>query len=262
MSTRFPWVCLIALACLLSTCGLGSDSHSTEPTGPQIILKLDDLAYQSGLIHPGWIEVMDFLNEEEVIGTIGLIGKSLENASDDYHDWILDRHKEGHEIWNHGYCHCKPEVDGHEVREFQGTSYAYQLDQLTRTQQLAQEKLGLTLRTFGAPYNAVDSLTAQALSTIPELQIWLYKHTDAPTDKFLLNRIAEVNIEYPVHIPDFEQFKEGYRQFQDAPVLIIQGHPRSWVNEPDRMETFKQIIRFLKSEGVQFTTPWAYFQAQ
>jgi len=226
---------------------------------PFVILKLDDLWNKNDVVHSGWREVMAFLNEEKVVGTIGLIGESLEGGSEAYYQWIKDRHREGHEIWHHGFCHCKPIIDDVEKREFRGTSFEYQLRQLYKTQKLAQDKLGIVLRSFGAPYNAVDEFTAFALKEIPEIKVWMYKESAFPTDKFLLDRIPEVNIEYPVHQPDFEKFKAGYVQHSTEPVLIIQGHPRSWVEKPNRMEEFKKIIRFLQEEKVTFTTPYLFY---
>ncbi|NRB54271.1 MAG: DUF2334 domain-containing protein [Saprospiraceae bacterium] len=179
-----------------------------------------------------------------------------------YFDWIKKRAAEGFEFWNHGYCHCKPIVDGEETREFRGTEYTFQLEQLTRTQQLAQDKLGLTLRTFGAPYNATDDRTALALATIPELKVWLYKETTKPTAKFILERNKKVNIEYPVHVPNFQKFKAAYQELTEKSLLTIQGHPRSWVEDKERFEDFQQIIRFLKSENAQFVTPFDYYLAQ
>lgn len=231
-----------------------------KPAKPKIILKLDDLWYEDGLVHEGWIEVMNFLNTQKVKGTIGLVGDSLEEDAEDYYNWIKERVKEGHEIWNHGYCHCKPTVDGQECREFRGTDFTYQLAQLQKTQQLAKEKLGLTLVSFGAPYNSTDSSTINALAKISDLKIWMYKETKSPTDKQVLKRIKEVNIEYPVHVPDFQKFKTGYEQYKNEPLLVIQGHPRSWVKDPTRMEEFKKIITFLKAENVEFTTPTVYLK--
>ncbi|MCB0643950.1 MAG: alginate lyase family protein, partial [Phaeodactylibacter sp.] len=228
----------------------------------QVILKLDDLWNEDQLVHPGWQQVVDFLNAEAVTGTIGVVCESLEAGSDAYYQWIKDREEEGFEIWHHGYCHCKPTVEGVEQREFRGTSLQDQREHLLLAQQLAAEKLQLTFRTFGAPYNSTDAQTAEALKALPDLKVWLYKETDAPTDKYVLERIPEVNIEYPVHVPDFEKFKAGFEKYRSEPVLIIQGHPRSWVAQPERFETFKKIIRYLKERQTTFTTPYTYYLEQ
>ena len=232
----------------------------TKSERPSVILKLDDLWYEEGLVHPGWTQVVEFLNAEGVLGTIGLVCSSLEEGNQAYFQWIKDRESEGYEIWHHGYCHCKPMVDQEEKREFRGTDYTYQLNHLQKSQDLAHEKLDITFRSFGAPYNATDEFTAKALAQIPEIQIWMYKDSKAMTDKFVLDRIPEVNIEYPVHIPDFKKLKAGYEKFHDEPILILQGHPRSWVDDPARFEEFTRIVLFLKSQKVRFTTPYTYFK--
>ncbi|GAA4825063.1 hypothetical protein GCM10023331_06870 [Algivirga pacifica] len=223
-----------------------------------MILKLDDLWYEDGLVHPGWVQVFQFLKEEEVQGTIGLVCNSLEEGRDAYFQWIKDRKSEGHEVWHHGYCHCKPVVKEKAEREFRGTDYTYQYEHLSRASELAKEKLGITLRTFGAPYNSTNEHTAKALDSLPEIKVWLYKETTVPTSKQVLKRIPEVNIEYPVHVPDFLKFKEGYEKYRSEKLLVIQGHPRSWVENPERFEEFKRIVLFLKSEKVRFTTPYDY----
>ncbi len=255
----------IALAALLllltQACSIPPKAKGPN-SKPFVVLKLDDLWQEDGLVHAGWQQVVDFLNKEKVTGTIGLVCESLEKDDPAYFDWIRQRQQEGYEIWHHGYCHCRSTVEGVEIREFRGADYAAQMKHLKNAQDLASEKLGITLRSFGAPYNSTDEFTAQALAQIPDIKVWMYKETQAPTDKFVIQRIAEVNIEYPVHIPDLEKLKAGYEQFKDEPILVIQGHPRSWVEEPKRFETFKQIVHFLKAEGVRFTTPYAYYQLQ
>ncbi|MEM0995224.1 MAG: DUF2334 domain-containing protein [Bacteroidota bacterium] len=236
-------------------------SRSVSDTNPTyVILKLDDLWCEQDLVHEGWEQVVDFLNEQKVKGTIGIVGNSLEEDNPAYFDWIKNREQEGYEIWHHGFCHCRQKVEGIEIREYRGTSYEEQLESVQKTQQMAEEKLGITLRSFGAPYNSTDEHTAKVLEEIPNLKIWMYKETKTPTSKFLLNRIPEINIEYPVHQPDFEQFKSAYEIYKKEPIIVIQGHPRSWVEDPSRFEAFKQIIHFLKKEKVTFITPFEYYE--
>ena len=244
---------------VLSSCSLMLNAQVAEQP-PYVILKLDDLWFEEELVHSGWIQVIDFLNEEQVIGTIGIVGNSLESADERYYEWIKTRHQEGHEIWHHGFCHCRHREGELDIREYRGKGLEEQCISVAQTQKLAKEKLGITLHSFGAPYNSTDTSTTVALARIPAIKVWMYKETKAPTDKFLLKRIKEVNIEYPVHIPDFEQFKAGYEQHKSEPVLVIQGHPRSWTEDPDRMEEFKRIVLFLKEQNVQFITPYGYYQ--
>jgi len=245
----------------LSFMACNPSEPTTEPQNKtNVILKLDDLWQEDSLVHTGWEQVVDFLDEEEVTGTIGIVCESLETDDQAYFDWVKARQQAGYEIWHHGYCHCKPMVDGQAKREFRGTDYAYQLAHLQHAQNLAKEKLGITMKTFGAPYNSTDSNTVKALDQLEDIKVWMYKETRFPTNKYVVKRIKEVNIEYPVHIPVFEKLKAGYNKHKDEPLLVIQGHPRSWVEEPERFDTFKKIVLFLKAEGVEFTTPYAYYE--
>ena len=225
---------------------------------PYVILKLDDLWCKDDVVHPGWEKVISFLNEQEIKGTIGLIGESLEKENLEYFKWIKNREQEGHEIWNHGFCHCRDREVG--ISEFRGKSEEDQFRSIQQTQVLAEEKLGITLRTFGAPYNNTDQETINALEEISDLKVWLYKETELPTDKYIMDRIPEVNIEYPVHQPDYEKFVLGYRKNEHEALLVIQGHPRSWTEDESRFSEFKKIITFLQKEQVEFITPYEYYR--
>lgn len=231
---------------------------------PQIILKLDDYGF-SARTHPGWAQTMDYLNGQGVVASIGLVGRGLERPSRTSITWMQTQAALGHELWNHGYCHCRPEgvelPNGLRAAEFRGTDLDYQLDQLQRTQDLAKDKLGITLTAFGAPYNSTDATTLEALSQIPAITTWIYHNGPAPDGVTTLPRISAVNIEYPVHQPNFARFKQGFEQHLDADVLVIQGHPRSWVQDPERFAEFQKIIAYLQDQGATFTTPTAYVEA-
>ena len=256
---------LCALLCVLLSYGCGSEHAMIDPathvpiraTPPRVILKLDDLKLErDGQIHPAWIEVFDTLNRRGITGTIGLICSSLEVPTDGYVDWIQERRAEGHEIWNHGFCHCREGgILAEETFDFRGRSYEDQLRDLTRSQALAREHLGFPLVTFGAPYNATDEATARAIALQPDLGVWLFKDGDAPTDLTVVPRVPEVNIEFPTHKPNFEQFLTGYEARASDSLLVIQGHPRSWHKGFGRMAAFVEIISFLQAEGAEFVTP-------
>lgn len=250
---RIIWTAFIFL-------GLGACVSTTAtrlPERPAIVLKLDDFRADQG-VHPGWRQTFEFLNANAVTASVGVIGEGLESPQADGVQWLRAQHALGHELWNHGYCHCRSGEGDAQIREFRGTALADQQFALNRTQQLGEERLGITFTSFGAPYNSTDSATATAMADVPALGIWMFKDTSeeaATTSAQVLPRIAAVNIEYPVHIPDFEAFHAGYLAHQDATALIIQGHPQSWVEDPQRFEEFQRIIRFLIAQDTQFVTP-------
>ena len=246
----------MAIAVLVAALPLSASAQSLAEPGPHVVLKLDDFRADSG-VHQGWAQTFAFLNGRGVTASIGVIGEGLEEPDEAALQWLMQQHALGHELWNHGYCHCRSGQGTAEWREFRSTDAQFQTASIRRTQWLAQDRLGITLRSFGAPYNSTNAATSQALSSAPELTVWMFKDTGdtAPDGVQLLPRIAEVNIEYPVHVPDFDQFVAGYASHQDEPVLVIQGHPQSWVEDPARFTEFQRIIEFLIAEGAEFVTP-------
>ena len=84
----------LALLLIKTNCSFLRNEQSSKSV-PFIILKLDDLWFEDGLVHPGWIQVVAFLNEEKIKGTIGIIGNSLEVDNEKYFAWIKNRYNEG-----------------------------------------------------------------------------------------------------------------------------------------------------------------------
>ena len=146
--------------------------------------------------------------------------------------------------------------------EFKGNEESEQYDSLMRTQILAKERLGISLVSFGAPFNATDGNTASALAHIPEIKIWMFKETDVATGKKQLIRAPQLNIESPVHTPNYEKFVTEFPNYEDRAIITIQGHPRSWADNPKRWEDFTKIIQFLKKQNIKFTTPRQLLEAE
>ncbi|WP_044103902.1 polysaccharide deacetylase family protein [Neolewinella persica] len=247
-----------ALLWLTFACSSVRSLHPAAAPTPYVILKLDDAWFENDLVHPGWTQVLDYLNAKNIVATIGIVGERMQDGSPDYYAWLQAQDARGHEVWNHGWCHCKPVVEGQEVREFLGTSYTHQLRSLQKTQALLLDKTGLRMTTFGAPYNAVDTNTARALAELPELTEWLYAPNNIVTTKARYPRIPALNLEQPVHVPNPDSLIAAWEQYQHEPLIVLQGHPRSWVADASRMEDFKRIIQFLEAKKVRFITPRQY----
>ena len=247
---------VMAVAVLVAALPFSASAQSPTEPRPRVVLKLDDFRADRG-VHQGWDQTFAFLNTLGVTASIGVIGEGLEEPDEAAAQWLIRQDALGHELWNHGYCHCQSGQGTAQWREFRSTDAQFQTASIRRTQWLAQDRLGITLRSFGAPYNSTNAATAQALSSAPDLTVWMFKDTGetAPADVQLLPRIAGVNIEYPVHVPDFDEFVAGYARHRDELVLVIQGHPQSWVEDPARFTEFQRIIEFLIAEGAEFVTP-------
>ena len=190
---------------------------------------------------------------ENLKAGLGLIGNSLEGSNPAYIARIQDAYRSGHfEIWNHGYDHMLNVTSqpGQYIREFYGTSYAHQTEHLLKTQNLAKEKLGITLHAFGAPYDHSDQNTVRVIDETDDIRVWFFG--DPVSSKCVLGRYAD--IEFPVHNPDYEKFLQDYDSEKEY--LVFEIHPNSW--DDPRFEQFEKIIDWLKAADVTFVTPYEY----
>lgn len=219
-----------------------------------VILKADDLGHDpSGSLSPEWRAFLNYAQAADLSVGLGLIGRFLESGSPEFLRDVQSFAADPRiEIWNHGYDHVLDgrHPDGSTFAEFQGTSLEHQVDHLRRTQRLAREKIGLTLRAFGAPGNRIDQHTAAALREIPEIAIWLFglPHTGL----LVLPRVLDV--EDPIRRPSFERFVEAYSS--DHPVLTLQLHPSAWT--AGDLQEFRRVVEFLRQRHVAFLTPSEY----
>jgi hypothetical protein len=62
-----------------------------------------------------------------------------------------------------------------------------------------------------------------------------------------------LNLEQPVHHPNFEGFKRDFLKNPDQTYYVLQGHPGGW--DDARFEQFQLIVDFLKEQGAEFVTP-------
>lgn len=219
-----------------------------------IILKADDLRFDnSNIISPRWQTFIDYIEDSKIKASIGIIGNSLEQGNNEYFSLIKTVHNKGYiEFWNHGYSHYSNDDSENPVWEFRNTPYKQQYEHLLKTQELAKTKIGLTLHTFGAPFNKVDENTVKAIEDINDIKVWLFGNTSST--KLVLKRYCD--IEYPTHNPDYQKFLNNYDS--GIEYLLLQIHPNSWDN--GRFNQFKQIIEFLIQEGATFITPFEYYK--
>ena len=221
-----------------------------------IILKADDLIYSSGYIIPlGFQRFIDYVEQKKIMASIGIIGNSLEIDNDDYFTILRDIINDGSiEFWNHGFDHKLNGVNqnGETYHEFWNTSYEYQKEHLEKTQDLAREKLGISLRAFGAPGNNHDSVTLDVINGNDEIKIWFYGNPES--NKLILER--HYNIEFPTSFPDYEEFVDNYPN--DEEYLALQIHPNVWDDE--RFDQFNLIVDYLIQQRVAFVTPYQFYR--
>lgn len=249
----------------LNAVGLqGADSGARpavrQGDAPFVILKLDDLTWRS----PDWENTVTFLQSKNVKFSIGIIcEKGLKGDRKSFYSWVRELNATGLvEFWNHGYDHKEfTNEQGEKVQEFRGTSYEHQKEHFSESQRLAKEKLGITFRTFGPPFNKMDENTLRVLREDPDVKVLLYgkpEQASAVPDIMILER-TQMNIEHPLFLPNPDQIKKDYEKlYKTTDCFVLQGHPNNW-GKDDRFERFKELVNYLIDQGVTFTTPYEYY---
>lgn len=247
---------LILLACF--TASLCAQDPASKPQ--VILLKLDDvIARRVGPkpVSDRWLKITDYLKTNNIKGSFGVITQSLEKDNPVYFQWLKDIQKEGLiELWMHGY-HMRGAKD---TGEFEGGTAAEQRAILEKGMKLAKDKLGFPLPAFGPHWSGTTDATDEALEGVPEIKIWLY----GPQKPKFFTRLSidrVLALENPTFVPDAAKFKATYeKNAAKREVLVLQGHPEQW--DDKRWAGFLEIIEFLKSKSVVFSTPSEYLASQ
>lgn len=220
-------------------------------TPPKIVLKVDDFVPSHGGVHPRWIKLADFCKDRKIKINYGIIANGMNSDCAEFVKWTKAQHDAGRiEFWNHGFDHGQTKDTGKIVSEFDGQTYEYQKDHMTKANQLAREKLGFPFVAFGAPFNATDANTVKVLSEDPDIKVWMYGDTRNTAGKTVLERIYTVNIENPTLIPNYAAFLEGYVHNRGSAYFVMQGHPAGWGG--DRWDQFVKIVDFLTAQKAEF----------
>ncbi|MBN2411146.1 hypothetical protein JXQ31_05585 [candidate division KSB1 bacterium] len=221
-----------------------------------IILKADDMYWDNiNTISDNWSKFIELIFRKGIKASLGVIGKSLEYASNDYFIILNYLNSTGQfELWNHGYDHVLNEINenGESYCEFKNTSYLHQQQHLEKTQELGKNKLNIIFRTFGAPGNAFDETTFKLIDENDEILIWFFGNPKSK--KLVLKRYGE--IEFPIFNPDFNKFMETYDRERDY--YVLQLHPNKW--DDSRFAEFEKIVDYLIENKSKFITPLEYYQ--
>ncbi|WP_287677865.1 DUF2334 domain-containing protein [Bacteroides sp.] len=217
--------------------------------GPYIVLKLDDIYAKKG--ESPVLPVLDFLAEYNIKSSLGMIAAlSDTTASRVLAPYINAKDNKGQflvEIWNHGYDHRKP--------EFKGTDYDYQSKHFVDATRKIETLLNIEIHTFGAPFNAMDSVTGRIISENANYKTVFLADKDLMKrhDIVCLNNL--VRIERDLGKPDFDFFIKKYKIAKDRGVgcMVLQVHPNLW--DEHSFQEFKYIIKYLQTEECIFILP-------
>lgn len=230
---------------------------------PKIILKLDDLEAKGSAfnaciptldylaankIKSGWgVMRMDDISESQIAMLKTFMGKTATNGEALF------------EIWHHGLDHSRDNPSG--TWEFSGTSYAFQKLHFDSASGILKNKLGITVRTFGAPYNHIDTTFLKVMSEDSNMKVLLFGKPAPSKESGILNLDHRVNMERATGDVNHDFFVSNYNASKNkfTDYIVLQGHPPKWTSDSLRNE-FKKIIAFLNFEGCEFVTPYGYFR--
>jgi hypothetical protein len=235
----------------------GGDADGGAPAMPRqvIILKLDDLRADPSN-RARFQRVADIIGKKKIKASFGIIaiGYLDDGTKQSLYDWTKQLAARGDiEFWHHGLDHTRDPDGG--WAEFANRDLAYQTEHLKTPEDLLKDKCGITLRSFGAPFNANDTTTVEAMKAVPDIRVWMFPDTAAAPQLLLTNR---VDMETATGVLDAPYFIGNYDQASSARYMVLQGHPPFW--DDSEMASFEQIVTFLLDRGVTFMTPYEYYR--
>jgi hypothetical protein len=233
-----------------------AQTTGTDPKAPKqvIIFKFDDLRERSQL---AFQRVADTVIQKKCKAGFGIIANSCEDNGEKeaYFTRVKNFVNTGRiEIWAHGYDHF---LNGVIVTEFLTMPYQHQYEHFKKSLELVNEKLGITMHTFGAPGNRSDTITVSVINQFPQIEVFLFPFYSDSTNKQLLLK-SRVNMEKGTGNMDYDFFENNYNTNAGRPYMILQGHPGVWKEEG--YDAFGRIIDFLKTKNVIFMTPYEYYK--
>lgn len=150
------------LLCTVLSAGLLLSCAGVLAAGPVknqvVLLKFDDLVQENA---DAFQRVADILAEEDVPGSFGIIGNSLEGDNQEYFDTIKAWDAQGIELWHHGYTSAE--------KEYLNDDYDAQYESFKKTMDLMEEKCGITMHSFCLPWGNGTDTTLRVLNEFPEI---------------------------------------------------------------------------------------------
>jgi len=237
-------------------------SASIPSNSLKVFLKLDDLGVLNSVL--ACSSALDYMVVNKIKFGMGAIAVRFDATAPGvlapYISAVNDQGEKLMEIWHHGYDHSQNNPTG--TWEFRGRPYADQKASFENADLAIKNLLGVQMKTFGTPYNQSDAVTNTVISENPNYKVFLYSSLKSTTNgiTYLDNRVNMENgtglTEYSFFIKNYNNAKGNYTDY-----MILQGHPNFYTSGSNNLEQFKLILKFLVSEGVEFVTPYEYYQS-
>ncbi|MCI5970374.1 MAG: Ig-like domain-containing protein [Oscillospiraceae bacterium] len=240
--------------------GMTPVSAPSENNLQTVILKFDDFTIWS---YSGFDKLMDYLDGENISAGFGAIAQTFDKENEANYDltpWYeglyentvktLKRAQESplYEIWSHGYAHSQ--------NEFSTTDYDSMKQSLDKVVSV-MGKHGVTIRTFGSPFNTATTTTLKVIEeNFPDIKTVMLFNNFMDIPDYMVNIQNHACPEIQVGTVSYDFFIKEYEKYQKSDYVLLQSHPGNWNDES--FEEFKKIIEFLKNRGVKFMTPTQY----
>jgi peptidoglycan/xylan/chitin deacetylase (PgdA/CDA1 family) len=226
---------------------------------PRIIIKLDDLGSKN---HTNAAPVLDILVQRKIKAALGVIALGLDStAGKAYGKYLAATNVKGEklfEIWNHGLDHTN-NIGPDSSYEFKGTNYQFQKEHLGRSQARVKQLLGVTMHTFGAPFNASDKTTYKVLDEQGDYKIFLFGDVDVATRHHIKNYNNRVEMEITTGQVNYAHFVADYQKYKSkyTDLMVLQGHPNMW--DAAKLLEFNKILDYLIAQKCEFVLPYEYY---
>jgi peptidoglycan/xylan/chitin deacetylase (PgdA/CDA1 family) len=228
----------------------------------KVILKLDDLGVQNSVL--ACSHAFDFMVANKIKWGAGAIAVRFDATApgvlEPYMNATNNQGEKLMEIWHHGYDHSQNNPTG--TWEYSGRTYADQKLSFENADQTIKNLLGVQMRSFGTPYNQSDAVTNTVIAENTNYKVFMFSKIKSTTNgvMYLDNR---VNMENGTGLPDYSFFLKNYsaQKANFTDYMILQGHPNYFTAGSNNLEQYKLILKFLVSEGVEFVTPYEYYQS-
>ncbi len=232
---------LITFVCFAITLVFTSALNAAE--GTIVLLKWDDLSGKTASHE----RAADLATKEGVKVNFGVFGKSLENPSPDYLDWLKDLRKTGNfEFWNHGF-HGFGNVNGETKKEIKP-------EDIARGQELSKKHLGEPFIAYGSHAVPMDAARWKALADDTDIKAVFASDPPAGWQgkAFLIGNRA--GFEDATLKPSKQRLIDSFQKVsKKSDYVFIQGHPNAWKTEEDWAEVQAALV-YLKEQNVRFVT--------
>jgi hypothetical protein len=215
---------------------------------PPVVLKADDFGGPLGASEARFV---DLLEARGAVAGLGVVTSHLPSRPEVIASYRALQAR-GHELWFHGHTHdwWLPRA------EFAGVGVERMDRSLAAGLNRSREVLGVELRTFGAPGNAIDAQTGVALGRHPQLRVWLFGREGYGIASLPRRLELETAVGRCAEATGFLARLDALPAEPELP-LVLELHPGRYA-EPD-FANLEAVLEGLAARGLRTATPYGWW---